>query len=267
MQGPYPILCRGHSGGRMVCEAFIRNGIPMGAVTKARNDSMFFSVRLNPLVREVILHAYEYLHGGEAVRARMQQLMRQAVLQFVAVEIKQTGPFGWKIDPTLFTMPALLDALPSAKVIHLIRDGRDVMLSRLNARIENLDDPVNRVMTFGAADIDSFEGRPLNEKTVMELRNELEMQHWVTAVEYGLHGRQYGDRYFEIKYEDICAEPTQAFEEVFDFLGVPFLNTTKEWLKSAVSKNRMDKWKDLPPEMIARPLEIGGPLLQKLGYA
>ena len=251
----------------MVCEAFIRNGIPMGNVTKARSDSMFFSVRLNPQVREVILHAYEYLQGGEDLRAQMQQLMRQAVEQFVAMEIKQTGPFGWKIDPTLFTMPAVLDAFPHAKVIHLIRDGRDVMLSRLNARIENLDDPVNRVMTFGAADIDSFEGRPLNEQTVKELRNELEMQHWVTAVEYGLHGRQYGDRYFEIKYEDICAEPIQSFEEVFDFLGVPFLTATKEWLESAVSKNRMEKWKELPPEMIARPLEIGGHLLQKLGYA
>ena len=251
----------------MVCEAFVRNGIPMGNVTRARYDSMFFSVRLNPVVREVILNAYEYLHGDEAVRARMQQLMRQTVQEFVAAEIKQSGPFGWKIDPTLFTMPVVLDAFPDSKVVHLIRDGRDVMLSRLNARIENLDDPVNRLMTFGTADVDSFEGRPLNEETVKELRNELEMQHWVTAVEYGLHGRQYGERYLEIKYEDICAEPIQAFEEVFGFLGVPFLSSAKEWLKTAVSRNRMDKWRDLPPETIARALEIGGPLLRRLGYA
>ncbi|MGI8784427.1 MAG: sulfotransferase family protein [Acidobacteriota bacterium] len=227
---------------------------------------MFFSMRKNPLVREVILHAYEYFHGGEAVRSRMQRLMRQAVQEFVVAEIRQTGPFGWKIDPTLFTMPAVLDAFPSAKVVHLIRDGRDVMLSRLNARLEHLEDPVNRVMTFGAADVDTFEGQPLNEATVRKLRNELEMTHWVTAVEYGLHGRQYGDRYFEIKYERICAEPIHAFEEIFDFLGVPFLNAAKDWSKSAVAKNRVGKWKDLTPETMARPLEIGEPLLRKLGY-
>ena len=34
-----PIFCRGHSGGRIVCEAFIRNGVDMGRVAPDRKDT------------------------------------------------------------------------------------------------------------------------------------------------------------------------------------------------------------------------------------
>ncbi len=267
MQGPYPIFCRGHSGGRLVCEAFIRNGISMGHVTRAHKDSEFFSIRTNEKIRELILHAYDYLNAGEAARLRLQALLKQAVTEFVAAEIQHEGRFGWKIDPTLFTLPVFMEAFPLAKAVHVIRDGRDVMLSRLDARIEHLEDPVNRVMVFGRAEVEAFMGRPINlEKTVKKLRNELEILHWVTAVEYGLHGRKYGDRYLEVKYEDLCAAPLAQFQTIFEFVGVPFLEETKAWLKQAASTNRIGKWKTLPEELLAAPLQIGGALLSKLGY-
>ncbi len=267
MLGPYPIFCRGHSGGRLVCEAFIRNGISMGNVTSAHKDSEFFSIRTNAKIREIILRAYDYEHDDESTRARLQDLMKQAVAEFVAAEIKHEGRFGWKIDPTLFTLPVVMDAFPSAKAVHVIRDGRDLMLSRLNARVEHLDDPVNRVMMFGRAEVDSFMGLPLHlEKTIKKLRNELEMLHWVTAVEFGLRGRAYGERYLEVKYEDLCTAPLAEFEKIFAFIGAPFLNETQTWLEQAASTNRIGKWKTLPEELLAAPLQIGGELLGKLGY-
>lgn len=267
MLGPYPIFCRGHSGGRLVCEAFIRNGIRMGNVTQAHKDSEFFSIRTNQKIREAILQAYDYEHGDEALRARLQGLMKSAVEEFVAAEIQHEGRFGWKIDPTLFTLPMVMDAFPSAKAVHVIRDGRDLMLSRLNARVEHLEDPVNRVMMFGRADVDSFMGRPIpSEKTVKKLRNELEMLHWVTSVEFGLRGRAYGERYLEVRYEDLCATPLAEFEKIFAFIEAPFLDETKAWLKEAAKTNRIGKWRALPQELLAAPLQIGGELLEKLGY-
>lgn len=267
MIGPYPVFCRGHSGGRLVCEAFIRNGINMGNVTKAHKDSEFFSIRTNEKIREIILQAYDYEHAEAAARLRLQGLMKQAVQEFVAAEIPNDGAFGWKIDPTLFTLPVLMDAYPQAKAVHVIRDGRDVMLSRLNARLEHLEDPVNRVMVFGSAETATFMNRSIYlEKTVKKLRNELEMQHWVTAVEFGLRGRLYGERYLEVQYENVCAAPLAEFEKIFSFLGVPFLDETKIWLAQAASLTRIGKWRTLPPEVLAASLRIGGALLNKLGY-
>jgi len=267
MQVLYPVFCRGHSGGRLVCEAYSRNGIRMGNVTDNRKDTKFFSLRSNPMIREIILNAYDYLNGEAALKNRLQQLMQQAVSPFWETEIGQNGPFGWKLGSTIFAMQVVLDAFPAAKVLHVVRDGRDVMLSRLPSRVEHLDDPANRLMMFGEANVETFEGRPLAPETIKEFRNELEMQHWVTAVEYGLLGKKYGGRYLEARYEKICAEPIAAFQKIFDFIGVPFLAETKAWLKGAVSMSSIGKWKALPAEALVRPLQIGGRLLNFLGYA
>ncbi len=266
MQGPYPILGRGHSGGRLVCEAFIRNNIDMGHVAPDRKDTGFFAIQ-NPLIHEIILNAYKYWHV-DAQQQYYQNLMKRCIMEYRNNEIQPKGPYGWKMGISLFTMPMVLDAFPTAKVIHLIRDGRDVMLSRLEARFggNNLTDPINKLVVFGDSEVDNFAGHPLNSATIAAYRNELEMLHWVTAVNYGLKGRVYGERYLEVKYEDICREPISIFAQIFDFLEVPFLATTKNWLVQTTYTNKIAKWKTLPADKLKMPLEIGEPLLKKLGY-
>ncbi len=267
MQGPYPIFCRGHSGGRLVCDAFIRNGVDMGHVALGRKDTESFAIT-NPIIYEMILNAFAYWDASDKQRQSDQNVMKQCIIQYLDAEIQQGGkkPFGWKMGISLFTMPMLLDAFPTAKVIHLIRDGRDVMLSRLEARFAHLSDPVNRLVVFGEANVDHFEGHPLTPETIAIYRNELEMLHWVTAVRYGLKGRAYTGRYLEVKYEDICQNPISVFEQLFDFIGIPFLATTRTWLQQAVYHTRMAKWKTLSADELKKPLEIGGPLLRELGY-
>ena len=53
---------------------------------------------------------------------------------------------------------------------------------------------------------------------------------------------------------------------IFDFINVPFLEITKEWLKKNARTNRIGKWKTLTEEEMKAPMEIGGGLLQELGY-
>jgi len=265
MQGPYPIFCRGHSGGRLLCEAFIRNGINMGQVARERQDTEFFAIH-NPLIRELILNAYHYPHAEPKQRLYYQALMKQCIDDFRRQEIHQPGPFGWKLGISLFTLLVLLDALPTAKVIHLIRDGRDVMLSRLEARFAHLDDPVNKLVVFGQVDSEHFAGQPLTSEVIARYRNELEMLHWVTAVRYGLNGRAYPGRYLEVHYEAICAQPLYIFSQIFDFLEVPFLATTQKWVQQAVHQSRIGKWQSLSAQQLEKPLAIGAPLLKQLGY-
>lgn len=266
MQGPYSIFCRGHSGGRILCEAFIRNGIDMGNVDPHRRDTEFFSIA-NPLVYELTLQAYHYVTISTEQKHHWQQLMRRCVEEFTEKEIKKQ-PFGWKMGMNLFLLPLVLDTFPQAKVVHLIRDGRDVMLSRLNARFggDNLTNPLNQLLVFGHIGVTDFNGQPLTPATIEKYRNELEILHWVTAVTYGLQGRQYPERYLEVKYETLCQEPMNVCAQIFDFLEQPFLNETKEWLQHAVHPVRIGKWRSLSTAELAKPLEIAGDLLKQLGY-
>ncbi len=263
---PYPIFCRGHSGGRLLCELFIRNGIQMGIVSPEKKDTEFFSAN-NPELREIILNAYEYLNATIEVKQKYKALMRRCLTEFHSTQIiEKQQAFGWKHGISLFSMITLLEAFPNAKVVHLIRDGRDVMLSRLNARIENLADPLNRLAVFGDATAESFENSPLSPAVVNQYRNALEMQHWVTAVEFGLRGRNYPTQYLEIKYEDFCACPIETASYIFNFLELPFSSNVKAWLLQAVYQGRIGKWRELSDDELQLPLKIGEPLLRKLGY-
>lgn len=266
MIGPYPIFCRGHSGGRILCEAFIRNGIDMGTVAADRKDTEFFSIN-NPVIYELTLNAYHYTTALPEQKKYLQQLMKQCLDNYIEKEIK-TEPFGWKMGMSVFLLPLVLDTFPQAKVIHLIRDGRDVMLSRLEARFggNNLLNPLNQLLVFGQTHVTHFAGHQLTPETIATYRNELEILHWVTAVSYGLQGRQYPDRYLEIKYETLCQEPIATCALLFDFLQQPFLAETKSWLTQAVHGVRIGKWRSLPAAQLEKPLAIAAELLEKLGY-
>lgn len=263
--GPFPIFCRGHSGGRILCEAYARNGIQMGDVAPDRKDTTSFAVSLNPRVRHLVMHSYRYPSMIESARATLQSVMRDNVARFRAREIDGAGPFGWKMGTNIFTMLMFLDAFPAGRCVHLIRDGRDVMLSRLDGRFD-FADPANRLMVFGSEAVDTFLHRPLTTSLTGELRDALEMQHWVTAVEYGLRGRCRQDQYLEVRYEDLCAAPEAQGRRVFDFLGVPFLDATRDWLAQCAYTTRIGKWRDVPASTMQLPIEIGGSLLSRLGY-
>ena len=262
---PYPVFCRGHSGGRLVCNAFIHNQINMGNVHLERKDTTFFGID-NPLIYKMVLNAYSYLQADTKQKQYYQDLMKCCVTNYWNQEIQTNGAFGWKMGISLFTMLILLDTFPESKVIHIIRDGRDVMLSRLEARFGNLHDPVNKLVVFGDAKVNQFEGQTLTTETIATYRNELEILHWRTAVEYGLRGRAYEGRYLEVKYEDICQNPIAKFTQIFDFLHLPFLETTKIWLQQTVYHSRIGKWQSLAKEKMEKPLEIAAPLLKQLGY-
>ena len=264
-RGPFPIFCRGHSGGRLVCEAFIRNGIDMGEVSRERKDTSWFA-DTNPKVHRLVMNSLRYPALTPEEQAAWQERTRECIEGYVQSRIRGPGPFGWKMGFTLFMMPMVLDSFPSARAVHLIRDGRDVMLSRLNARMDFLS-ALNRLVVFGDAEVSTWRGAPLSEDTVAAYRNELEMQHWVTAVSFGLRGRAYGNRYLEVRYEDICSDPIPQFERLFDFLEVPFLPGTKSWLERCVYSTRVGKWRSLPQEKTDDALAIGADLLRHIGYS
>ncbi len=266
-KGPFPILGRGHSGGRLLCEAYIRAGVRMGQVHPLRKDTAFFAIR-NPVIHEVCMAAFRYPRMGEEARGRLQEKLRSEVERFHREEIGEPGPFGWKIGVTLFTLPVLLDAFPQARVVHLIRDGRDVMLSRLDARIARLHQrPVDRLTVFGDSEVTHFRGEPLGPEVIERYRTELELQHWITAVRFGMQGRSRPGQYLEVRYEDLCREPVPTLERVFAFLRLPLGDAAREWISGAARTDRIGKWRALPSETLEPLIAPARELLTQLGYS
>lgn len=86
--------------------------------------------------------------------------------------------------------------IPQAKFIHVIRDGRDVAVSLMAAA--------------------QGWGRLWAPKRV-----EMAASAWKSYVQAAQKARQYGERYLEVRYEDLLTSGQQVLRTVFDFLGEP----------------------------------------------
>ncbi len=134
---------------------------------------------------------------------------------------------------------------PGAKIVHIVRDGRDVVLSMRNA--SHL--LVEKNWYFAASDWNDH---------VLRARRA---------------GERLGpERYLEIKYENLIASPVEVFRTILEFIGTgPDSQRQLEKVRAGITKrvraNNYDKWRTQMPEKAIRVVErVAGELLTDLGY-
>ncbi len=259
-RSPLVVVGRGHSGSRLLAEALHRQGMFLGGAL----NRMFDSLTWLPLVRDVVLGLYpaydRLLEPGDAWHAKVEQTAERFLAEGYAA-----GPWGWKLGVTGFILPLLDRVFPRLRVIHLIRDGRDVMLSRLRVPLS----PFDKKIVLGDAAASSWWGIPLQADAVERYRDAFEMHSWVQFVRTA---RQYGralgpDRYLELRYEEMCSDPVRTICQAFGFAGLEMSPVVREFVAATARTDRIGKWKTLPPERIAGTISIGQSLLEELGYA
>ena len=170
---------------------------------------------------------------------------------------------GDKCPSHVFAIPSLNALWPSAKFVHLIRDGRDVCLSLLNW------DKPDRIT-------DRFVGCAEDRVSTSAL-------YWTWMVQAGREaGRWLGpERYFEIRYEALLADAPGECGRLCIFLGVPYAEAMLRFhegrTKSGSGLDAKQAWLPITPglrewrsEMSAKDVErfeaAAGDLLDELGY-
>lgn len=138
--------------------------------------------------------------------------------------------------------PRLLKIWPQARFVYLLRDGRDVGRSSIGM------------------------GWAGNMWTAMD--------RWVTAEELWrqLRASLGQDRWIEVRYEELIAEPTQTLTHICRFLGVDFDEAIFDYVYTTQSYGLPDpklaqQWrKKLSPEEIRLAEVKAGVLLRARGY-
>jgi hypothetical protein len=93
---------------------------------------------------------------------------------------------------------AVAAMFPEARFVHVLRDGRDVAVS---------------------LDVASKSWAPEVGRASLALRGE----HWAVGVEAArASGQALGERYLEVRYEDLRADFDSSARRLFDFAGVPY---------------------------------------------
>jgi hypothetical protein len=155
-------------------------------------------------------------------------------------------------------------AYPEARIVHLIRDGRDVACSLL-------DKPWLRSGPASSDDAGLAYGSYARFWVEPERREELERAStaqraaWVWRL-YVSAARSVDVRPLELRYEQLTGDPRAAAELLADALDVPTLQ-----LSEALSGARADSVgryaRDLTTEQLADVEREAGDLLRELGYA
>lgn len=113
-------------------------------------------------------------------------------------------PYGGEKTPDFVRRLPLLAALcPDSRFVHIVRDGRDVALSTLDWAHERK----------GPGKWALWQQDPVVASGLW----------WSWQVGAGrLAGEALGDRYHELRYEDLIAEPTAELRRITEAIGLPF---------------------------------------------
>lgn len=164
--------------------------------------------------------------------------------------------------------PLLHKLFPEAKVIHILRDGRDVVLSSWHHN-KRVNDPTMKAVSFDAF-LDEASGEWA--KTVRKARETAPLL---------------GNQYLEVRYEDLVADVLPNLRRVLEHLGAcadeeilracaegasferlsQGRSRGQEDAQSFFRKGLADDWKNhMTPAQISRCNIRSGGLLQELGY-
>ena len=205
------------------------------------------------LMRDIYaLRAFRQLNGGRPVPLPedwatmprdLASIVDTAFRYFAVKEHKKR--WADKTPMHALHITALARLFPSARFVHVIRDGRD-----------------------SAA---SFHRR-------WHRTPEVTIHRWKTVVrEARRQGMGVGDQYFELRYEDLTREPEVWMERVCTFLGLPFcaavLQSRQPWMAAAKKSQaagivrNSGNWRTyFEPGTIADLESIAGSTLAACGY-
>jgi hypothetical protein len=179
----------------------------------------------------------------------------QSFYHFYARHHKPTATrWGDKSTNNALFIDALLKLYPQAQFIHIIRDGRDVVASRL---VRGWHDDIG-----------------------------LACDSWLKIIGQALDAQIRGsvDQFLELRYEDLVRQPEPIVREVADFLDLPFVpemlqpqkivyklgdtdRVIHEHLSQPISPIHIGKWRQtLGRSDQAIVQERLGPMLATLGY-
>jgi len=254
---PVIVYNAAHSGSRLLTRMLAAMGVYMGANLSDSEDSLDMAELVEHIVLE---HAPDYARLFAEGDPALDQLAIAAVTEHL-VGRPPDVQWGWKHCETGHGLPVIARLFPNAQVIHLIRDGRDVAFSPFVAPKH----PYWRKIYFGVADLRSWRGLAMTQRAYRAHGPLFNANRWVNSVTLGrAHGGMLGERYCEVSYEDLVADPLGVAARIAAFLGLQAPALSSEAL--GVKSGRVGKWRAMPEADTAEVLQLLAPTLSAFDY-
>ena len=255
---PVIVFNASHSGSRLLALMLKRLGVFMGSNLNDSEDSL----DLFEFVRYVVeRHAPDFStlfrFGDAALPFRAEAAINAHLADRPAGQ-----PWGWKLPETSHVLPVMSRLFPEARCIHLVRDGRDVAFSPFLAPKA----PFWRKIYFNDDQLGSWRGHAMSQRAYRAHGHLFNAARWVNSVTLGrAYGAMLGDRYLEIRYEALVADPARELSRLTAFLGLG--PVTPSLICADVRSQSVGKWRRQPARQIAELRALLDPTLAAFGYA
>jgi glycosyltransferase involved in cell wall biosynthesis/LPS sulfotransferase NodH len=248
----------------------------------------------SPIVREWLSRPENRWNQGKDLSPVVMRIVADYLMEREARKLGKSI-VGDKSPNNIFdgkSVHKLYSIYPDAKLINIIRDGRDTVLSyRFQAFIdfqEDLDDEDSRIREDFIYHPDQF----LNGSRSIFTRESLIQGtlSWVRNVEEteSVGNDIFGKNFYSLKYEDLISNPLDEMDQVWEFLGVDLnfaqkketildvftRNPDAEWqhhqardLVANLKKGKSGGWREMFTDQDKEIfLEIAGDTLSAFGY-
>ena len=188
-------------------------------------------------------------------KSDLDDLFRDFARGWFETYMKKRGKRRWadKTPQTIHCLPYLWELFPTARFVHLIRDGRDVACSII---------PQN----WGPSTVEEAAER------------------WVDCVWKGVIHRADTERYSEVRYEDLVRDPEAHVRRVLAWIGEEWdacvldyhrdvadnpekTESSAEQVARPLYTSSLGRWqRDLKPKQVKAFEKIAGETLEFLGY-
>jgi len=153
--------------------------------------------------------------------------------------------WGWKEPRTTLFADVWLEVFPGMKVIHVVRHPLDVAMSIQKRELD--------ARQLGAPPQPGLEDLNYCVRLVG------------LYVQAGLRLSHLGDRYLEIRFEDVQESPTEELAKLAAFCGLALSQGRLRRAVSQIDRERRSRWRQLPKD-VARDLMISFPFSDRWGY-
>ena len=151
---------------------------------------------------------------------------------------------------------------PDAKIVYIVRDGRDVVLShRVQAFIDAPQHLSRRDLQIRAEfqrDSESFRSPDRSLFTDKSIRDYA--RGWTRSVETTTERGQalYGDQFHALRFEDLVADPAGETAKTWSFLGAdPSFSGAEEAIDTVAGTNRDAQWQETKATDLADEIPKG----------
>jgi sulfotransferase family protein len=248
--GPLVIGATGGSGTRVVARLARHAGFDLGRNLNSAEDALEFYSFHDKWINRFVSAEREGRTLPRSEMAEMESEFQSALDRHFPTSLRADKLWGWKAPRSIYLLPFLHGQFPNLKFIHVLRDGRDMVLS-----------PNQNQLRKHAAAVLHWRERFFSSaaERAMLLWGRVNLQ----VAKFG--ETELRENYLPVRFEDLCAKPLETTARIVNFLGARV--DPEPIARVEISPpSTLQRWRNCPPALITKLELVGANSLRKFGY-